>query len=82
MARKPVPATLDNELSAIDEELARQDKVLAQRRAEIAAINAKYESRQVALARNQVRSGSPQVPRPPNTPPTPAAKGSTSSVTK
>ena len=41
---KPVPGTLDTELTGIDEELARQDKVLAQRRAEIAAINAKYES--------------------------------------
>jgi hypothetical protein len=41
---KPVPATLDNELSSVTDELARQDKVLAQRRSEIAAINAKYES--------------------------------------
>ena len=41
---KPVPGTLDSELSSLDEELARQDKVTAQRRAEIAAIHAKYES--------------------------------------
>ena len=40
----PVPRTLDNELAGLEEELARQDKVLAQRRAEIGAINAKYES--------------------------------------
>ncbi len=41
---RPVPPTLDNELSSVTDELARQDKVLAQRKSEIAAINAKYES--------------------------------------
>jgi hypothetical protein len=41
---KPVPATLDNELASLTDELARQDKVLAQRRSEITAINAKYEN--------------------------------------
>ena len=39
-----MPATLDNELASVTDELARQDKVLAQRRSEITAINAKYES--------------------------------------
>lgn len=41
---KPVPAKLDIELGSLDEELVRQDKVLAQRRTEVTAINAKYES--------------------------------------
>jgi hypothetical protein len=40
---KPVPPTLESELSGLDEEIARQEKVMAQRRAEMTAINAKYE---------------------------------------
>jgi Domain of unknown function (DUF4124) len=44
---KPVPAALDNELASVTDEIARQEKVLAQRRSEIAAINAKYESDKV-----------------------------------
>lgn len=78
---KPVPPTLDNELSGLDEELARQDKVLAQRRAEITAINAKYESDKVRW--REIRSDQ-KVPAAAaaNTPPAPPSKGTTSSVTK
>jgi hypothetical protein len=78
---KPVPAALDNELSGLDEELARQDKVLAQRRAEIAAINAKYESDKLRwreIRSDQKAPGAAAA----STPPAPPSKGATSSVTK
>ena len=81
-ATKPVPATLDNELTALDEELARQDKVLAQRRAEIAAINAKYESDKLRWREIRSDQGKPPSPAASNTPPAPAGKGATSAVTK
>ena len=77
---KPVPATLDNELSGLDEELARQDKVLAQRRSEITAINAKYESDK--LRWREIRADQKPPTAAANTPPVPPSKGATSTVTK
>jgi Domain of unknown function (DUF4124) len=78
---KPVPATLDNELSGLDEELARQDKVLAQRRAEIAAINAKYESDKQRWREIRADQQKPPGAAASNTPPAPPSKGATSTVT-
>src|SRR6202171_5269431 len=79
---KPLPPTLDNELSGLDEELARQDKVLIQRRAEITAINAKYESDKLRWREIRSDQGKPAGPAASNTPPAPPSKGATSSVTK
>ena len=42
-AGKAVPQALENELAGVDEELARQANVLAQRKAEYASISAKYD---------------------------------------
>jgi Domain of unknown function (DUF4124) len=79
---KPVPTTLDNELTGLDEELARQDKVLAQRRAEITAINTKYESDKLRWREIRADQGKPPVPAPAGTPPAPPSKSATSTVTK
>ncbi|HVR92576.1 MAG TPA: DUF4124 domain-containing protein [Casimicrobiaceae bacterium] len=79
---KPVPPTLDSELSGLDEELARQDKVLIQRRAEITAINAKYESDKLRWREIRSDQGKPAGPAASNTLPAPPSKGATSSVTK
>jgi Domain of unknown function (DUF4124) len=78
---KPVPVTLENELTGLDEELARQDKVLAQRRAEIAAINAKYESDKQRW--REIRTDPPKPPASAasNAPQAPPSKGTTSTVT-
>ena len=64
---KPVPPTLDTELTGLDEELARQDKVLAQRRAEIASINAKYESDKQRWREIRTDQAKPSVPAAANT---------------
>jgi hypothetical protein len=77
---KPVPATLDNELSGLDEELARQDKVLAQRRAEIGAINAKYESDKIRW--REIRADQKPAAAASTTPAAAPGKGSTSTATK
>jgi chromosome segregation ATPase len=79
---KPVPTTLDNELTGLDEELARQDKVLAQRRAEISTINAKYESDKQRWREIRTDQGKPRVPAATGTPPAPPSKSATSTVTK
>jgi len=79
---KPVPPTLDSELSGLDEELARQDKVLAQRRAEITAINAKYESDKQRWREIRADQGKPLVPAATNTPPAPPSKGSSATAPK
>ena len=79
---KPVPPTLDTELTGLDEELARQDKVLAQRRAEITAINAKYESDKLRWREIRTDQGKPPVPAAAGTPPAPPSKSATSTVTK
>ena len=81
-ATKAVPPTLDSELSGLDEELARQDKVLAQRRAEITAINAKYESDKLRWREIRSDQGKPTGPAASNPPPAPPSKGAASSVTK
>jgi chromosome segregation ATPase len=79
---KPVPTTLENELAGLDEELARQDKVLAQRRAEISAINAKYESDKQRWREIRTDQGKPLAPAAAGTPPAPPSKSATSTVTK
>jgi hypothetical protein len=79
---KPVPANLDHELTGLDEELARQDKVLAQRRAEIAAINVKYESDKQRWREIRTDPAKPPVPAAANTPPAPPSKGSSTTATK
>jgi chromosome segregation ATPase len=79
---KPVPATLDNELTGLDEELARQDKVLAQRRTEISTINAKYESDKQRWREIRTDQGKPPAPAAAGTPPAPPSKSATSTVTK
>jgi chromosome segregation ATPase len=79
---KPVPPTLDTELTGLDEELARQDKVLAQRRAEIASINAKYESDKQRWREIRTDQGKPPAPAVASTPPAPASKGSSTPATK
>jgi hypothetical protein len=43
-AGKPVPSALESELSALNEEIARQGRVIAQRKDEVATINARYDS--------------------------------------
>jgi len=78
---KPVPATLDNELTGLDEELARQDKVLALRRAEISAINAKYESDKQRWREIRTDQAKPPAPATAGTP-APPSKSATSTVTK
>lgn len=90
---KPVPATLDSELAGLDEELVRQDKVMAQRRAEITAIQTKYETDKLrwrelrsdqkppAAAATAAPTAAPAAP--PAAPPAPPGKNATtSSVTK
>jgi hypothetical protein len=83
---KPVPATLDSELSGLDEELVRQDKVLAQRRGEIAAINAKYESDKLRWRELRTDPKAPAAAATsasPSAPVTPPSRSSTTSaVTK
>jgi chromosome segregation ATPase len=79
---KPVPPTLDTELTGLDEELARQDKVLAQRRAEIASINAKYESDKQRWREIRTDQGKPPAPAAASTPPAPPSKGSSTTATK
>jgi len=78
---KPAPASLDNELAGLDEELARQAKVLAQRRAEITTINAKYEADK--LRWREIRADQkPSAAAVSSSPPAPAGRNTTSSVTK
>jgi len=82
---KPVPATLDSELAGLDEELVRQDKVLAQRRAEIAAINAKYESDKLRwreIRADQKPPAAAAAPVAPAASPAPPSKSTTSSIAK
>jgi hypothetical protein len=85
---KPVPPALDSELAGLDEELVRQDKVLAQRRAEITAINTKYETDKLRWRELRADQKPPTAPTPPvpaasNTPPAASGRGATtSSVTK
>ena len=41
---KPVPVTLDNQVSAITEEMGRQTGVIVQKKNEMAAVSARYEA--------------------------------------
>jgi predicted nuclease with TOPRIM domain len=41
---KPVPASLDTELSSVTEELARQNALLAQKKEALAAVGKKYDA--------------------------------------
>jgi hypothetical protein len=89
---KPAPATLDSELAGLDEELARQDKVLTQRRAEITAIHTKYETDKLRWRELRSDQKPPAAattaaptapPAAPTAPPAPPSKNTTtSSVTK
>ena len=78
---KPVPAALENELSSVTDEIAREDTVLAQRRSEIAAINAKYESDKLRWRelRADQKPSATATPSASSTPTPPAAPSSTSS---
>jgi hypothetical protein len=87
---KPVPPTLYSELAGLDEELVRQDKVMAQRRAEITAIQTRYETDK--LRWRELRSDqkppaaaaaiAPSTPGTQGAPPAPPKGSTTSSVTK
>jgi len=44
LAGKPVPATLENQVSAINDEMARQAQQISQRKDEMAAISARYDA--------------------------------------
>ncbi len=44
LAGKPVPAALENELVSLNNELGRQDGLIAQKRDEVATINARYDN--------------------------------------
>ena len=79
---KPAPVTLENELTALDEELARQEKVIAQRRAELATINVKYESDKQRWREIRTDQSKPAAPAAANTPPAPPSKGSSATATK
>ena len=79
---KPVPATLDSELSGVDEELTRQDKVLAQRRAEIAAIHAKYESDKLRWREIRADQAKPATPAASSATAATPSKGATSTASK
>jgi hypothetical protein len=69
-------------LTGLDEELARQDKVLVQRRAEIAAINAKYESDKQRWREIRTDPAKPPAAAASNAPQAPPSKGATSTVAK
>ena len=56
---KPVPAALENELVSLTNELDRQTRLIAQKKDELASINARYDVDKTALA------GHPQRPEPP-----------------
>jgi hypothetical protein len=43
LAGKPMPAALENELSGLNDELGRQGRLLAQKKDELATINARYD---------------------------------------
>ena len=43
-AGKPVPAPLENQLSALNEEMGRQAQLITQKKDEIAAVSARYEA--------------------------------------
>lgn len=43
-AGKPIPAAVENELSTINEELGRQARLIAQKKEELAVINARYDA--------------------------------------
>ena len=88
---KPVPGTLDSELSSLDEELVRQDKVMTQRRTEITAIHAKYESDKLRwreirtdqkAATTTAANPPPAAPGAPPAANAPLPRGVSSSVTK
>lgn len=81
---KPVPSALESELAGLDEELSRQDKVLQQRRAEITAINGKYEADKLRWRELRPDQRPSTTPAPLASPlsPAPPAKSTTSSVTR
>lgn len=44
LAGKPVPATLESEISSLNDELARQTKLISQKKDEMATIGARYDA--------------------------------------
>ena len=77
LAGKPVPAALENELVSLSNELGRQDGLIAQKRDEVASINARYDNdkrRWQEISADQMRAaaaGSPpaNAPAPGKAPP-------------
>ena len=73
LAGKPVPAAMENELVSLANELGRQDGLIAQKRDEVASINARYDNdkkRWQEINADQMRAAAAGVPPP--TPPAPA----------
>jgi len=70
VAGKPIPQKLENELATIDEELARQAKVLAQRKADYATLSAKYD-----IDKQRFREIRAEYQKTPGTPPVVAPPG-------
>ena len=70
LAGKPVPAALENELVSLSNELGRQDGLIAQKRDEVASINARYDNdkrRWQEISADQMRAAAAGIP-PPNAP--------------
>ncbi|MEO8738103.1 MAG: DUF4124 domain-containing protein [Casimicrobiaceae bacterium] len=72
LAGKPVPAAMENELVSLSNELGRQDGLIAQKRDEVASINARYDNdkkRWQEINAEQLRAAAAGIP--PATPPAP-----------
>ena len=73
LAGKPVPPALENELVSLSNELGRQDGLIAQKRDEVASINARYDNdkkRWQEINADQLRAAAAGIP-----PPAPTAPG-------
>jgi len=71
LAGKPVPPALENELVSLSNELGRQDGLIAQKRDEVATINARYDNdkrRWQEISADQVRAAAAGIPPPTNAP--------------
>jgi hypothetical protein len=65
LAGKPVPPALENELVSLNNELGRQDGLIAQKREEVAAINARYDNdkkRWQEINADQMRASAAGIP--------------------
>jgi hypothetical protein len=73
LAGKPIPPALENELVSLSNELGRQDGLIAQKRDEVASINARYDNdkkRWQEINADQLRAAAAG-----NPPPAPTAPG-------